>query len=429
MRSRWFRLAVVALIAVAASVSLFAAGQKEGGKVTVNFFTGKTETVDWFNNLISRFNAANPGVTVVQEFQKEAFNVIKVKLAAGDVPDITTVYTPDYAAQRLYLDLSGETAWWSRVLPSIKDKCTDVASGKQYRIATNMTMAGLFYNKRLFGELGLKEALTMTDFARNLQTIKERRPDVVPWFLGGMDSWTLGHLIEFMAHGVIKQTLGDLGSRRAFLANDSAKLQLDAAGGPMDSFAARVLAMRDAGYFNADAVTATYDNQVEAFASGKAAMISQGMWALSGILERNPGMAADIGFSPFPPIVEGTKPVILSAEDSAYLVMAGSKHQKEAKQFLSFLFQPENLKSYSEFLKSPCSFNDVSADWGPLKDEVKSALGKGVNIGFTTEAPAGFSGDDAGRMVQDLLVGKYPTSLAFAQAYRKAWDAGWKAGN
>lgn len=427
MSKRWCRLSMIALLAII-SVPLFAVGQKDGGKVTVSFFTGKTETVEWFNNLIARFGAANPDINVVQEFQQDAFAGIKVKLASGDVPDVTTVYTPDYAAQGLYLDLSGESAWWSRVLPSIKDKCTDVQSGKQYRIATNMTMAGLFYNKKLFAELGLAEALTMADFSKNLRVIKERRPDVVPWFLGGKDSWTLGHLIEFMAHGVIKQKLGDLGSRRAFLANDSAKLQLDVAGGPMDSFAARFMELRDAGYFNADAVTATYDNQLDGFASGKAAMISQGMWALSGIMERNPGMTPDIGFSPFPPIIEGTKAVILSAEDSAYLIMAGSKHQKAARLFLSYLFLPENLKSYSEFLKSPSSFSDVNADWGPLKDEVKKALTKGVNIGFTTEAPAGFSGDDAGRMMQDLFIGKYATSLAFAKAYRTAWDAGWKAG-
>ncbi len=419
-------LFLTVLLLVAVSLPLFATAGQE--KVTIRFFTGKTETVDWMNALIAKFNAANPTITVEQEFQKDASNVIKVKLAAGDVPDITTVYAPDYAQQGLYLDLSNETQWWSRIYPGIKGKCTDVTSGKQYRVATNMTMAGLYYNKKIFASLGLKEALTWADFKSNLMAIKAGAPGVVPLFMGGKDSWMLGHLIEFMAHGVIKQRLGDLASRRAFLANDSAKLQLDAAGGPMDAFASRFMELRDAGLFNSDLVTATYDNQLDAFASGKAAMISQGMWALSGILQRSPDMASDIGFSPYPPIIDGTKPVILSAEDSAYLIMSGSKHPAQAKKFLDYLFQPDNQKSYSEFLKSPSSFTDVNADWGPLKDEVKAALAKAVNIGFTTEAPAGFSGDDAGRMVQDLFVGKYATSLDFAKAYRKAWDAGWSGG-
>ena len=55
--------------------------------------------------------------------------------------------------------------------------------------------------------------------------------------------------------------------------------------------------------------------------------------------------------------------------------------------------------------------------------EVKSVLASAVNIGFTNEKPAGFSGDDAGRMVQDLLAGTYDAQ-SFALAYEKAWNEG-----
>lgn len=41
-----------------------------------------------------------------------------------------------------------------------------------------------------------------------------------------------------------------------------------------------------------------------------------------------------------------------------------------------------------------------------------------MNIGFTNEKPAGFSGDDAGRMVQDLLAGTYDAQ-SFAQGRMK----------
>lgn len=397
-------------------------------KVVIKFFTGKVETIEWMNNLINRFNSENPGIVVEQEYQKDASNVIKVKFASGDVPDITTVYDQGYADQGKYLDLSNEAQWWSRIQPSIREMCTDLRSGKQFRIATNMTMAGLFYNKKIFSELGLKEATTWDEFKNNLRTIKQKRPDVVPMFVGGKDSWMLGHLIEFLAHGVIKQKYGTTEARKAFLNNDAERLAFDAPGGCMETFAARILELKQEGLFNSDFLTATYDNQIEAFAAGKAAVISQGMWALAGILEKNKNMK-DIGFSPYPPIIDGTKPVILCAEDSAYLITSESKHKEEAKKFLNYLFKPENLKAYSEFLKAPCSFTDVNADWGLLKDEVSSALKKGVNIGFTNEAPSGFSGDDAGRMVQELYSGKYKSPAEFAKAYRAAWDKAWNAAN
>jgi raffinose/stachyose/melibiose transport system substrate-binding protein len=323
--------------------------------------------------------------------------------------------------------LSGES-YWSRILPSIKELCTDVKTGKQFKVATNVTMAGIFYNKKIFAELNLKEAQTWSDFAANLQAVKDKKPGVTPMFIAGKESWTLGHLIEFLAHGVIKQQLGVNPSRLAFINNDSAKLAFDAPGGSMDTFAGRILELKKNGLINKDALTATYDNQKQDFASGKAAVISQGMWVLGDLLKLNPNLKDDIGFSPFPAIKDGTKPVVLSAEDSVYAITAESKHPAEAKKFLEFLFKPENLKTYSEFLKSPPAFKDVNADWGPIKEQATAALGNAVNIPFT-DTPAGFSGDDAGRMVQDLLAGKYKASLDFAKAYKTSWDKAWNATN
>lgn len=401
-------------------------GKGSQEKVTLKFFTGKVETVELINELIAKFEDENPNIKVEQEYQKDASSVIKVKFASGDVPDITTVVSQDYVDQGKYLDLSGE-AFWSRVLPAIKDLSTDIKTGKQFKAATNVTMAGIFYNKKIFNELGLKEAHTWEEFQRNLQAIKDNKPEVTPMFIAGKEAWTLGHLIEFMAHGVIKQKYGVNDARKAFIGNESDKLQFDAEGGAIDAFAGRLLALKEAGLINKDALTATYDNQKEAFASGQAGLISQGMWVLGDLLNLNPDIAQDIGFSPFPAIIDGTQPVTLSAEDSVYAITSESKHPEEAKKFLEFLFRPENLQAYSEFLKSPPAFTDVSADWGPLKDQAAAALKAGVNISFT-DTPSGFSGDDAGRMVQELLAGKY-NSLEFAKAYTEAWNKAWSATN
>lgn len=394
------------------------------GNVHLSFFTGKTETVDFINEVINKFNEQNPGIVVSQEFQKEASNVIRVKFASGDVPDIITTYEQEYVDQGKYLDLSSE-AWWSRLIPSMRDSCTDLKSGKQYRVCTNMTMAGIFYNKAIFTELGLKEATTWEEFKNNLKTIKEKKPDVTPWFIPGKEAWSLGHLIEFLPHGVIKQKYGALEAKKAFLGNDQAKLDFGIAGGSMELFAKNMLELKNEGLINSDVITATYDNHVQAFTAGKAAIISQGMWVLSSLLAANENISKDIGFSPYPAYMDGTKPVVLCAEDSGYSITSESKNQAEARKFLDYLFTVENQKNYSELLKSPCAFTDVDANWGVLKDEVNAALTRGVNIGFTNEKPAGFSGDDAGRMVQELLVGKY-TSGEFAKAYKDAWDKGIK---
>ena len=132
-------LATTLAVTAFAGCSSKASVQKTSKPVKIVLYTGKVETVDLMNQIIADFNKQNPGITVEQQFEKDASNGIKVKFASGDVPDITTVVTQDYIDQNKYLDLSNET-WWSRVQPSIKEMCTDVKSGKQYEIASNMIL-------------------------------------------------------------------------------------------------------------------------------------------------------------------------------------------------------------------------------------------------------------------------------------------------
>ncbi|WP_312692607.1 ABC transporter substrate-binding protein [Caproiciproducens sp.] len=398
-----------------------------GEHVNLKLFTGKIETIDLMNEIINDFNSSQSRITVEQEYQKDASNIIKIKFASGQVPDIMTTYEQGFADQGKYLDLSDQSQWWDRLMPSMKVNCTDVKSGKQYRVCTNMTMAGFFYNKEIFNELGLKPATTWDDFARNLQIIKEKKSGVTPWFIFGKEAWHLGHLIEFIPHGYIKQQLGSIEAKKAMLANDKAKLNFGASDGSMAVFAKNLVELKNKGLINSDVLTATSDNCVQEFANGKAAMLSNGMWVLSSLLEANPTMADKIGFAPYPSYMPNSKPVVLSAEDSGYSISATTQHKAEAIEFLNYLFKAENQKKYSEASKAPSAFKDVQANWAPANvvTEVNNALNSAVNIGFTNEKPAGFSGDDAGRMVQDLLSGKY-TPETFAKAYEKAWDDGMK---
>lgn len=396
-------------------------------EVDLKFFTGKIETIDLLNEIIEEFNKSGAGVTVEQEYQSDASNIIKIKFASGEVPDVMTTYEQEFVDQGKYLDLTGEAQWWNRLIPSMKESCTDLKTGKQYRVCTNVTMAGFFYNKEIFAELGLKPALTWEEFVSNLTVIKEKMPDVTPWFIFGKEAWHLGHLIEFIPHGYLKQAYGAIGAKQAMLNNDKEKLAFGNPEGAMAMFAKNMKELQDKGLINADVLTATGDNCTQAFVTGKAAMFSNGMWALSGILEANPDMADKIGFAPYPAYMPDSQPVVLSAEDSGYSISATTEHAEEAKAFLNYLFSADNQKRYSETLKSPSAFTDVDASWAPeaFAAEVKNVLQSAVNIGFTNEKPAGFSGDDAGRLLQDFLAGTY-TPEEFALAYEKAWDEGSK---
>lgn len=399
--------------------------EKPAKDVDLTFFTGKVETVDLLDEIIAGFNAQSGGITVEQEYQNDASNIIKIKFASGEAPDIMTTYEQEYVDQGKYLDLSDMDEIWNRLIPSMKESCTDINSGKQYRICTNMTMAGFFYNKEIFAELGIEPATTWEGFVANLEKIKTEMPDVDPWFIFGSEAWHLGHLIEFIPHGYIKAKYGATAAKTAMLNNDKSVLNFGDPDGAMATFAAGLLELQEKGLINEDVLTATNDNCVDAFVSGKAAMFSNGMWALSSVLAKDPEMADKIGFAPYPAMMEDGTPMVLVAEDSGYSISADTEHVEEAKAFLTYLFSADNQKKYAESLGSPSAFMDVDAKWAPdsIVEGVNNAVSSAANIGFTNEKPAGFSGDDAGRMVQDLLAGKY-TAEEFAKAYEAAWDAG-----
>ena len=399
--------------------------EKPAKDVDLTFFTGKVETVDLLDEIIAGFNAQSGGITVEQEYQNDASNIIKIKFASGEAPDIMTTYEQEYVDQGKYLDLSDMDEIWNRLIPSMKESCTDINSGKQYRICTNMTMAGFFYNKEIFAKLGIEPATTWEGFVANLEKIKTEMPDVDPWFIFGSEAWHLGHLIEFIPHGYIKAKYGATAAKTAMLNNDKSVLNFGDPDGAMATFAAGLLELQEKGLINEDVLTATNDNCVDAFVSGKAAMFSNGMWALSSVLAKDPEMADKIGFAPYPAMMEDGTPMVLVAEDSGYSISADTEHVEEAKVFLTYLFSADNQKKYAESLGSPSAFMDVDAKWAPdsIVEGVNNAVSSAANIGFTNEKPAGFSGDDAGRMVQDLLAGKY-TAEEFAKAYEAAWDAG-----
>jgi raffinose/stachyose/melibiose transport system substrate-binding protein len=410
-------MATIGLLGLMVLLPISGAGVKED-KTTIKYFSGRVETVGWEEEKIAEFEQLHPNIDVEFEFQKDASNVMKVKLASSEVPDITTVVSQEFIDQGVYADIS-DAAFWDRILPSIKDLCTDLRTGNQYKVATNVTMGGLFYNKKIFNELGLQDAQTWDEFVGNLEAIKAAYPDKTPLFLGGKDSWTLGHFVEFWAHGIVKQDLGIPGSRKAFL---DQTVVWDAPNGIMENFAAALLELRDKHLINDDAITASYDNQKEAFANGDAIIINQGMWVVGDILSINPAMQENIGFGPFPSVVDGYRPMVLSAEDSVYAIASDTQHMEEVLTFLDFMFSKDVQKEYSEIRSMPSAFVDVVSDWGPIKDDAKRVIEQYVNINFSTEAPANLSVDDTGRMIQKLLKGDYADPAAFAKAYQKLWD-------
>lgn len=395
-----------------------------GEPVTVRFFNGNVEMVDWYNDAVERFNAESESVKVEHEFQKEGTSALQTKFAAGDIPDITTMGTQQMIDAGKFVDLT-DSEWWDRIDPAVKEISVDNKSGKNYYLPTNTMMTGTIYNQKIFDELNLKPAKTLDEFTENLRAIKNAYPDKTPLFFSGKEAWTMGMLFGYIPGAAERQRLGELEYNRAALDGDMDKLKFGEAGGPLEKYVAWLGQLQQEELINSNVLTATYDDAMNAIANGDAVILFQGMFTIGTILEINPDAEAELCASSFPAVEADVKPAINQTADSTYYLTADSANQEASKEFLDWLFTKENQVSYTETRNAPSAFTDVTVDIGPIYTSAQESAEESAIIGATVE-PAGFGGDASGIMLQEFFAGQY-TPSEFAAAYENAWKAAFDA--
>ena len=394
--------------------------------VKLIFFSGAIELVDFYDNFFKTYNSTNKyGITVVQEYQSNATANLQVRMAAGDVPDIINAgVTQTMIDSHAFVDLT-DMPFWKDLSPEMKTYSMDVKSGRCYQVPLLKSLVGIYYNKKIFAELGLKPANTWDEFVNNLKTIKEKMPDVIPFYMGGKDAWMLQHLANFTMISPAAQKLGYIDFQKALQNGDFKALGWDtSSNGALATFAADMMELQKDGLINSNIVTATYDNQTTAFASGKAAVISQGLWAMSDIAKKTDDTSF-IGISQYPSIINGVKPAVGSTTDGSLCLSSQSPNVAAAEKVLAYMLQPENMKALSEAKHEPSSNPSVQSNWGVLSsDAAKITADTGVAKLNWPWSPPGFDGDAQGRMIQALFAGAYKSPTDFAAAWIDAWTKG-----
>ena len=398
--------------------------------VTLTFLFGDAVMMDWFCEYFPEYISGEneDRITVEVEYQKEANKVLQVKAAAGEIPDMVSTSLPqEMVDQGKFLDLSNES-WWDELNPSAKELSMDVKSGKNYFVPMCMGAVGLFYNKDVFEELGLKDAETWDELMDNLRTIQEKKPEMVPFYICGKEAYTFGHMIDFMVDGVAKEKLGYSGFETAASQNDLETLGWDAQeDGILSVFAQDLLRMQEEGLLNENVITASYDNQIEAFVTGKAAMISQGVWSLADMQKKAPEFTS-IGFAAYPAMLSDSTKIVGNTLDSYISISASSQHIDAAKKVAEAMLAPDAIQSLCETRSAIPANPSVDADWSIIKDDVAEVLnGDAAKVTFTQNLPGAFNGDERGRLVQELMVGKYENMVEFAEEYLKRWNEAYES--
>jgi raffinose/stachyose/melibiose transport system substrate-binding protein len=289
------RTCVFLLLAVLlVSANSFAAGQGEakGQKVTVSILAGQSTTDAGIEDMIDKAMAVKyPNITLQWEtvdwgkdFQPKMQQYIQSGLPdimVGKAQDIAT-----YGSMGKLADLTGKP-YLTRVLDAAIPGVT--IKGKTYGLVYNAFCQGVYYNRKLFNDNGIKVPTTLTE----LQTVinKFKALGITPFATHFVDTWSIGNItMQFAINDVFNKT-PDWGDQlRAGKA----------------SFA-KSAAYRNVYGYNKLIYDNTWKGETFSLAQtdcdarlvqGKAAMKVSGSWSIQNFLNVDPDF--DFGVFPFP---------------------------------------------------------------------------------------------------------------------------------
>ncbi|MDQ0727747.1 ABC transporter substrate-binding protein [Microbacterium sp. W4I20] len=343
-RTRAVRMVAGALglTLVGAALTSCAAGS---GAETIRFTFSKREAIELMTELVAEYNSSQDKVKV--EIDTSGVDVVSASFVRGNPPDIMLAnYNYEIArfVQRCALTDLSET----KAADSIRDDLGPLldqygsCEGRTSALPYSVMAASVIYNKEIFDEQGLEVPQTWDELLAVCDQLKEAGID--PFYGTFKDDWTVAQgWYDYTAGGSV-----DVIEFFDALATEGADVGADSPVSFQQDFAEPMERMKKlvSEYTNADAASRGYGDGNLAFGKGEAAMYLQGPWAFSEIEKTAPDL--DLGTFPLPMTDDPAELGVRVNMDLAAMIPEESNHPEAARDFLEFLYLPENIQAYND---------------------------------------------------------------------------------
>jgi len=342
-RTRTLRLVAggLGLALVGATLTGCAAGS---GAETIRFTFSKREAIEFMTELVAEYNSSQDRVKV--EIDTSGVDVVSASFVRGNPPDIMLAnYNYEVArfVQRCALTDLSETDAAVNIRDDLQPLMDQYGSceGRTSALPYSVMAASVIYNKDIFEQQGLEVPQTWDELLAVCDQLKAAGID--PFYATFKDDWTVGQgWYDYTAGGSV-DTIAFFDALAQEGVNvgphSEVSFQKDFAE-PMD----RMMQLADE-YTNADAASRAYGDGNLAFAKGEAAMYLQGPWAFSEIAKTAPDLP--LGTFPLPMTDDPADLGVRVNMDLAAMIPEGSRHQEAARDFLEFLYEPQNIEEYN----------------------------------------------------------------------------------
>ncbi|GAA4198504.1 ABC transporter substrate-binding protein [Streptosporangium oxazolinicum] len=333
--------------------------------MTLTLGSWRTEDLAmWQDEILPAFEKTHPDIEV--EFSPTNTNeynaAIESQVQGGTGPDLITCRPYDvnrsWIKKGYFEKLDGKP-----MLGNFDDLALSPWSddaGSRYCVPTASVLAGFYYNKDIFAELGLQVPATQDEFLAVLKKIKDDGR-YTPLAVGSSESWQLAYnglysigpvywKGEEGRQGLIKGTkkVTDPEFVKAFEAFDSWKP-----------------------YLPKGFESLKYPDMTQLFTLGKAAILPDGSWNINQVAVDG----LDVGVFGPPALSAGGERYLQEMPDMAIGVSAASRNKAAAEEFLTWTTSPEFLELYVNKLpgffsmaKTPVTYsNALARDFATLK--------------------------------------------------------------
>lgn len=320
-------------------------------KLTVYSTISELPNQEMMKGIAADFTKENPNVAVEFQFPGAEYeNILKVKMAANDLPDVFDTHGWAIIRYGKYLaDLRNEP-WAKDMTDTIKPVVTD-KDGKVEALVMSEAKDGISYNAEILEKYSITPPKTFDELMAAAEKIKtSSNGAVTPFFMSGVDNGMIGGFSDLYATSMFISP-----------ATNDAKTLLD---GTFDwnkwtPLAQKLQDMSKKGYINKDVLTAKYSDMPQLFAQGKVAFVFGAPSFADEVYKYNKN--AKIGISPLTSMVDGDSQSFSGGERYTMGAWKDGKHLAESKKLIAFFAKPENMSKIANATKLPAGLKNIES--------------------------------------------------------------------
>ncbi|WP_341580015.1 ABC transporter substrate-binding protein [Microbacterium schleiferi] len=335
---------VLALTLAATACSTDGSGTtNEGGTITtLSLYSADSPAGEWLNKMGAEFKEQT-GISVTNEFvvQTDLPTTYGKSVIAGTEPDLVMtnlVGDPTtWLANGATVDVSSYLDEWGLEDVFSENALADWTNsdGQLQAFPLEGYNWPMWYNMDLLAQAGVSAPPTTWDELIQASAAL-RAIGVQPFVVGGAD---------YPAPAVVTLVGLSLVSEEDLSALYESGDWADETGQKVIN---GILELQQAGVFADDSAGLSYPDQVAAFGAGKAAMLFDGSWGYANAQSTFPDLNIQLGGFPLAPSAPTEKPVSFAGQSTGVWVSPnGADNIDAVQQFVSFLYQPENLAQFA----------------------------------------------------------------------------------